>query len=114
MLAQILKEPALFEEIPELRPEMFSSEFMGKAYSQLLDRYRQGLEVSMSGLTDFSPEEMACLAGITQRLTGPVNHQSLSDCAGIIREEYQKSQTKSMEDIMLLREKMKKNKGINP
>ena len=114
VLAQILKEPALFEEIPELRPEMFSSEFMGKAYSQLLDRYRQGLEVSMSGLTDFSPEEMACLAGITQRLTGPVNHQSLSDCAGIIREEYQKSQTKSMEDIMLLREKMKKNKGINP
>ena len=114
VLAQILKEPALFEEIPELRPEMFSSEFMGKAYSQLLDRYRQGLEVSLSGLTDFSSEEMACLAGITQRLTGPVNHQSLSDCAGIIREEYQKSRTKSVEDIMLLREKMQKNKGINP
>ena len=114
VLAQILKEPALFGEIPELRPEMFSSEFLGKAYSQLLDRYRKGLEVSLSGLTDFSPEEMACLAGITQRLTGPVNHQSLSDCAGIIREEYQKSRTKSMEDIMLLREKMQKNKGINP
>lgn len=114
VLAQILKEPALFGEIPELRPEMFSSEFLGKAYSQLLERYRQGLEVTLSGLTDFSPEEMACLAGITQRLTGPVNHQSLSDCAGIIREEYQKSRTKSMEDIMLLREKMQKNKGINP
>ena len=114
VLAQILKEPALFGEIPELLPEMFSSEFLGKAYSQLLDRYRKGLEVSLSGLTDFSPEEMACLAGITQRLTGPVNHQSLSDCAGIIREEYQKSRTKSMEDIMLLREKMQKNKGINP
>ena len=114
VLAQILKEPALFGEIPELLPEMFSSEFLGKAYSQLLERYRQGLEVSLSGLTDFSPEEMACLAGITQRLTGPVNHQSLSDCAGIIREEYQKSRTKSMEDIMLLREKMQKNKGINP
>lgn len=114
VLAQILKEPALFGEIPELLPEMFSSEFLGKAYSQLLDRYRKGLEVSLSGLTDFSTEEMACLAGITQRLTGPVNHQSLSDCAGIIREEYQKSRTKSMEDIMLLREKMQKNKGINP
>ena len=114
VLAQILKEPALFGEIPELLPEMFSSEFLGKAYSQLLDRYRKGLEVSLSGLTDFSPEEMACLAGITQRLTGPVNHQSLSDCAGIIREEYQKSRAKSMEDIMLLREKMQKNKGINP
>ena len=114
VLAQVLKEPALFGEIPELKPEMFSSEFMGRAFSQLHDRYRQGLEVSLSGLTDFTPEEMACLAGITQRLTGPVNHQSLADCAGIIREEYQKAQTKSMEDIMLLREKMQKSKGINP
>lgn len=114
VLAQILKEPALFGEIPELKPEMFSSEFMGRAFSQLLSRYRQGLEVSLSGLTDFTPEEMACLAGITQRLTGPVNHQGLADCARTIREEYQKSQTKTEEDIMLLREKMQKSKGIKP
>lgn len=114
VLAQILKEPALFGEIPELKPEMFSSEFMGRAFSQLLSRYRQGLEVSLSGLTDFAPEEMACLAGITQRLTGPVNHQGLADCARTIREEYQKSQTKTEEDIMLLREKLQKSKGIKP
>ena len=114
VLAQILKEPALFGEIPELKPEMFSSEFMGRAFSQLLSRYRQGLEVSLSGLTDFTPEEMACLAGITQRLTGPVNHQGLADCARTIREEYQKSQTKTEEDIMLLREKLQKSKGIKP
>ena len=114
VLAQILKEPALFGEIPELKPEMFSSDFMGRAFSQLLSRYRQGLEVSLSGLTDFAPEEMACLAGITQRLTGPVNHQGLADCARTIREEYQKSQTKTEEDIMLLREKLQKSKGIKP
>ena len=114
VLANILKEPALFGEIPELKPEMFSSEFMGRAFAQLFDRYRQGLEVSLSGLTDFTPEEMACLAGITQRLTGPVNHQGLADCARTIREEYQKSQTKTEEDIMLLREKLQKSKGIKP
>ena len=114
VLAQILKEPALFAEIPELRPEMFSSEFMGRAFAQLFDRYRQGLEVSLSGLTDFTPEEMACLAGVTQRLTGPVIHQGLADCARTIREEYQKSQTKTEEDIMLLREKLQKSKGIKP
>ena len=114
VLSQILKEPALFEEIPELKPEMFSSEFMGRAFSQLLGRYRQGLEVSLSGLTDFTPEEMACLAGITQRLTGPVNHEGLSDCSRTIREEYQKSQTKTLEDIMLYREKMQKSKGTKP
>ena len=114
VLAQILKEPALFGEIPELKPEMFSSEFMGRAFAQLFDRHQQGLEVSLSGLTDFTPEEMACLAGITQRLTGPVNHQGLADCARTIREEYQKSQTKTEEDIMLLREKLQKSKGIKP
>ena len=114
VLSQILKEPALFEEIPELKPEMFSSCFLGKAFSQLSCRYRQGLEVSLSGLTDFTPEEMACLAGITQRLTGPVNHEGLSDCSRTIQEEYQKSQTKTMEDIMLYREKMQKSKGTKP
>ena len=114
VLAQILKEPALLGEIPELKPEMFSSPFLGKAFSQLSNRYRQGLEVTLSGLTDFTPEEMACLAGITQRLTGPVNHEGLADCSRIIREEYQKSQTKTMEDIMLYREKMQKSKGTKP
>ena len=114
VLSQILIEPALLAEIPELKPEMFSSEYLGKAYSQLSDRYRQGLEVSLSGLTDFTPEEMACLAGITQRLAGPVNHQGLTDCARTIREEYQKSQTKTEEDIMLLREKLRKSKGTKP
>ena len=114
VLSQILKEPALFEEIPELKPEMFSSCFLGKAFSQLSCRYRQGLEVSLSGLTDFTPEEMACLAGITQRLTGPVNHEGLSECSRTVQEEYQKSQTKTMEDIMLYREKMQKSKGTEP
>ena len=114
VLSQILKEPALFEEIPELKPEMFSSCFLGKAFSQLSCRYRQGLEVSLSGLTDFTPEEMACLAGITQRLTGPVNHEGLSDCSRTIQEEYQKSQTKTMESIILYREKMQKSKGTKP
>ena len=114
VLSQILKEPALCEEIPELKPEMFPSCFLGKAFSQLSCRYRQGLEVSLSGLTDFTPEEMACLAGITQRLTGPVNHEGLSDCSRTIQEEYQKSQTKTMEDIMLYREKMQKSKGTKP
>ena len=114
VLAQILKEPALFGEIPELKPEMFSSEFMGRAFAQLFDRYRQGLEVSLSGLTDFTPEEMACLAGIAQRLTGPVNHQALSDCAKTIREEYQKTHIDSDEDFARRWKSLQKSKGTNP
>ena len=113
VLSQILREPALFQEIPELKPDYFSSVVLGKAFSQLYDRYRQGLEVSLSGLADFTSEEMAHLARIAQQKSGPVNHQGLADCARTIREEYQKSHTKTEEDIMLLREKLQKSKGIN-
>ncbi|MDO5546378.1 MAG: DNA primase [Eubacteriales bacterium] len=114
VLAHILKEPALLEETPELKPEMFSSGFMGRAFSQLSDRYRQGLEVSLSGLTDFTPEEMACLAGITQRLTGPVNHQALSDCSKTIREEYQKSHIDTDDEFNRRWKSLQRSKGTNP
>ena len=114
VLAHILKEPALFEEIPGLKPEMFSSQFMGRAFSQLYSRYRQGLEVSLSGLTDFTSEEMACLAGITQRLTGPVNHQALTDCAKTIREQYQLKPIDSDEAFARQCKLLQKSKGTNP
>ena len=114
VLAQILKEPALLGEIPELKPEMFSSEFMGRAFSQLLSRYRQGLEVSLSGLTDFTPEEMACLAGMIQRLNGPGNHQALADCAKTIRDQYQKTHLDSDEEFARRCKTLQRSKGTKP
>jgi len=111
IISQVLREPALLAQIPDLQPEIFSSEFLGRAFRQLRERYQQGLEVSLGGLSDFTAEEMSHLAGISQQ-QGPVNEQSLLDCAAIIREEYQKSQTKTEDDIMRLREKLQKSKGI--
>ena len=111
IIAQVLREPALFAQIPDLQPEIFSSEFLGRAFRQLRDRYHQGLDVSIGGLSDFTAEEMSHLAGISQQ-QGPVNERSLLDCANIIREEYQKSQTKTEDDLMRFREKLQKSKGI--
>lgn len=111
IIAQVLREPALFAQIPDLQPEIFSSEFLGRAFRQLRDRYHQGLDVSLGGLSDFTAEEMSHLAGISQQ-QGPVNERSLLDCANIIREEYQKSQTKTEDDLMRFREKLQKIKGI--
>ena len=111
IIAQVLREPALFAQIPDLQPEIFSSEFLGRAFRQLRDRYHQGLDVSLGGLSDFTVEEMSHLAGISQQ-QGPVNERSLLDCANIIREEYQKSQTKTEDDLMRFREKLQKSKGI--
>ncbi len=111
IIAQVLREPALFAQIPDLQPELFSSEFLGRAFRQLRDRYHQGMDVSLGGLSDFTAEEMSHLAGISQQ-QGPVNERSLLDCADIIREEYQKSQTKTEDDLMRFREKLQKSKGI--
>ena len=111
IIAQVLREAALFAQIPDLQPEIFSSEFLGRAFRQLRDRYHQGLDVSLGGLSDFTAEEMSRLAGISQQ-QGPVNERSLLDCANIIREEYQKSQTKTEDDLMRFREKLQKSKGI--
>ena len=111
VLGQILREPALIAQIPDLKAEMFSSSYLGRAFTQLTERYRQGLQVNLGILTDFTPEEMSQIAGIVQQ-QGPVNERSLQDCAAVIREEYQKSQTKTEDDIMRLREKLQKSKGI--
>ena len=112
LLSLILREPALMDEVRDLEADMFSSPLLGRVYDQLCQRHRQGLEVSFSGLVDFEPEEMSHIAGILQRQDGPVNEQALRDCALTIREEYQKPHTQSTDDLMRLREKMQKSKGI--
>ena len=112
LLSLILREPALMDEVRDLEADMFSSPLLGRVYDQLCQRHRQGLEVSFGGLVDFEPEEMSHIAGILQRQDGPVNEQALRDCALTIREEYQKNHTQSTDDLMRLREKMQKSKGI--
>ena len=112
LLSLVLREPALLDKTRDLSAGMFSSELLGRAYDQLSSRYQQGLDVTLSGLTDFEPEEMSHIAGILQRQDGPVNEQALLDCVGTIREEYQKAHTESVDDLMRLREKMQKSKGI--
>ena len=112
VLSMILKEPALFDLTRELKPEMFSSALLGKAYGQLQDRYQQGLDVSTALLTDLTPEEMSHIAGVAQRLEGPVNEPALRDCLRIIRGEYQAQNVSSDDDLLALQKKMKERKGL--
>ena len=113
VLALILKEPALLDQTLELSPESFSSPLLGKAYGQLKDRHRQGMDVSLAVLTEFTAEEMSHLAGILQRQEGPVNENALSDCIRTIRAEHGKKQITSDEDLLALRNKLKERKGMN-
>ena len=111
ILRQSIYQPALLDLAKDLKPEMFSSDLLGRAYGQLMQRHQQGLEVSAAGLTDFTPEEMAHLASIFQSQQGPVNEQAFLDCIGTIRSEYQSGKIVTDEDIRAHMERMKKSKG---
>jgi DNA primase len=113
ILAMVLTEPALFDQTAGLTAEMFSASVLGRAFSQLRQRYEQGLEVSPGVLEGFSPEEMSHLVGITQRLDGPVNQTALLDCIRIVREKHQSGAVASDNDLRAMQSKLKERKGLN-
>ena len=112
VLAMVLKEPALFEKTGALTEETFSAPVLGRAFAQLHSRYRQALEVSPAVLTDFTAEEMAHIAGLAQRHTGPVNENALADCIRIICDEYQRDNTSSDDDLLAMQQRLKERKGM--
>ena len=112
LLALVLKEPGLLDQTGELKEDTFSSPLLGRAYGQLLSRHRQALDVSLSILTGFTPEEMSHLAGILQRQEAPVNESALADCIRTIRSENRKRQVTSDDDLMALRDQLKERKGM--
>ena len=111
VLAQCLRQPALLDQVQDLLPEQFSCSQLGRAYGQLSARHRQGLDVSLAVLTDFTPEEMAHIAGILHNQQGPVNEQALQDCASIIRQESQMKKVVTDDEFRAQAERMKKSKG---
>ena len=112
VLAMIFREPALLEQTKALSEEQFSSAMLGRVYSQLLARWRNGLEVSAGALEDMSGEEMSHVARIAQQFQGPVSEEALADCVEIIRAEHQRSQVSTEDDLMALRNKFKERKGV--
>ena len=112
LLALCLRECALLDHTDGLKPEMFSSEMLGKVFSQLMSRHKTGLEVTLGGLSDFTSEEMSHIAGILHRQNGPVNEQALQDCIRTIQDEYQSARVTTDEGLRLRQERMKQRKGI--
>ena len=112
VLALCLRESALLDQTAALQPEMFSSELLERVFSQLSSRHKAGLEISLSGLTDFTSEEMSHIAGIVQRQSGPVNEQAFLDCIQTIQDAYQSSKVTTDEELRLRQERMKQRKGI--
>ena len=100
------------EQAKDLSREEFSSPLLAKAYGQLTDRYKTGLELNLAVLEDFTSEEMSHLAGILLRQDGPVNENALRDCIRTIRSEHQAGQVTSDDDLLAYRNKLKDKKGL--
>ncbi|MBO5318053.1 MAG: DNA primase, partial [Oscillospiraceae bacterium] len=114
ILAQALREPALLDQIQDLTGGDFSVALLGRVFDQLLQRHRQGLEVSIGALSELSEEEMSHVAGIYHRQQGPVNEGAFRDCVRTVRTESQSGKVQNDDDLLALRNKMRERKGTKP
>ena len=112
LIALILREPALLDETAVLSEGHFSSPLLGRVYGQLMKRHLQGLDVSLGGIEELSPEEMSHVAGILQRQEGPVSERALQDCVNTILREHQNACVKTEDDILAYQKKLRERKGI--
>ena len=112
VIALILLESGLLDQTQGLTADAFSSSLLGKVYDQLLSRHKQGKEVAIAVLSDFSQEEISHITGIVQRHQGPVNEQAFSDCIRIIRAEHQAASVNTEDDLRAYQNKLKERKGL--
>ena len=111
LMAMAIREPALLHLVTDLKAEEFSVPLFGRVFTQLLERYRQGLEISLAGLTDLSEDEMSHMAGIVYQ-QDVVNEDAFRDCIRTIRTEHQSTQVSSEDDLLAFRNKLKERKGL--
>ena len=88
-------------------------ELFSRTYSQLVERYRQGMEVSLAVLSDVTAEEMDHLTGIVQRQQGPVNETAFRDCVRTVLAQRQSKTVASDDDLLAFRNKLKERKGTD-
>ena len=115
LIAILLREPALLDCCGALSAQSFSSPMLGRVFEQLMANHAQGIPVSLTGLTDFSPEEMSHIALLLQRHDGPVSEQALSDCIRTISTEHQSQSAKSPQnndDLLSLQKQLLARKGL--
>ena len=112
LLVSILQEPGLLNQTGDLTEQMFSSPLLGKVFGQFQQQYREGLNVGIGGLTDFTGEEMAHIASLTQSLQTTVDEKAFTDCLDTIRSQFQSGKVDSDADLMARQKALQQRKGM--
>lgn len=111
LIAMVLREPALLEKAKSLTQQSFSVPLFGRIFAQLLERYANGLEISVSVLSDLSSGEAAHIAGIVYEQT-VVDETAFLDCIRTIQTEYQSATVSTEDDLLAYRNKLRERKGF--
>ena len=114
ILRLMMRDDDLFDGVPLLQPEKFSSPVLGKIYSLLLDDRKMGRSHSMATLaSDLTQEEMSHFTAILQKpesVSGA--KQALEDYMRIVREESaRRSDEDGLDPLLAAKEKYKFKKG---
>ena len=112
VLSLVIKEPALFDQIRELKTEMFTAPVLSKAFSQLHTRYLAGQEVSVAVLTDMTADEISHITAVVQKNIGPVNEQAFRDCIRTICNRHKAKSVDTDEDLRKIQAAMRERKGL--
>ncbi len=113
VIAQALREPALLDSVAGLTGESFSVALLGKVFDQILQRHKEGYDVSLSVLGDLTSEEMSHISGIVNQQEGSVSEAAFRDCVNKILGEKQVKNITSDDDLLAFRNKLKERKGTN-
>ncbi len=113
IIAQVLKEPALLDNVGILTGDKFTVPLLGRVFAQLHTRHGMHLDISLSVLEDLSSEEMSHMVAVANKHEGPVNEKAFRDCIRTVLSQQAKN-IESDDDLLALRNKFKASKGTNP
>ena len=111
IIALAMRESALLDQAKGLTQADFSVELLGRVYAQMLQRYRDGLSVNLSVLSELTAEEISHITGICQRQQGPVSEAAFADCVNAVKSQRQASNITSDDDLLAFAQKLKESKG---
>ena len=111
IISQLLRDASLLDEARDLSGQDFSVDLLGRVYAQIADRYRQGQEVSLATLSDFTSQEMSHLVGLCQRHENVANREAFRDCVQIVKQQRESKQVSTDDQLLAFRNKLKESKG---
>ena len=109
----LLQEPSLFSEAPPVSPEDFSSPFLSRIYTLLLESRQSDHAQSLAQLSSvLTGDEMSHLTALMQKPESTANSaQALQDYAAVIRHEKEKRDSAGMDPLSAAKDTFKQKKG---